>query len=147
MLYRGFRFDFTASHKLYNPKWTAQKNREVFGPCASANWHGHNFTLYITLKGPASEAGYLIDEHYFTELVEERILSQLDQRNISVEDGFLSHAPATCEYIVQQIWHRLESLLKEGKHSAKLAHIKLYETKNNSVELGDIEPHHYSLKV
>jgi hypothetical protein len=28
-----------------------EKNLEVFGPCAYNNWHGHNFEIFVTVKG------------------------------------------------------------------------------------------------
>ena len=55
---------FNAAHKLYNPDWTPEKNEEVFGRCANANWHGHNFELFVTIKGkPDPETGRLSAEH------------------------------------------------------------------------------------
>jgi 6-pyruvoyltetrahydropterin/6-carboxytetrahydropterin synthase len=42
---------FNAAHKLYNPNWNKEKNDEMFGACANENWHGHNFDLFVTIKG------------------------------------------------------------------------------------------------
>ena len=47
---------FNAAHKLYNPNWSKEKNDEVFGKCANENWHGHNFELFVTIKGLISFA-------------------------------------------------------------------------------------------
>jgi 6-pyruvoyltetrahydropterin/6-carboxytetrahydropterin synthase len=53
---------FNAAHKLVNPSWTPEKNEEVFGLCANENWHGHNYELYVTIKGePDPETGFLFD--------------------------------------------------------------------------------------
>ena len=53
---------FNAAHKLYNPAWAREKNEEVFGACANENWHGHNYELYVTIKGePDPETGFLMD--------------------------------------------------------------------------------------
>lgn len=51
------KMHFNGAHKLYNPSWTEEKNEEVFGRCANKNWHGHNFDLYVTVKGGA-KPGY-----------------------------------------------------------------------------------------
>ncbi len=53
---------FNAAHKLYNPAWTYEQNDAVFGPCANANWHGHNFDLIFTVNGePAPDTGFVIN--------------------------------------------------------------------------------------
>ena len=51
---------FNAAHKLYNPSWSKEKNDEVFGKCANENWHGHNFELFVTIKGkPDPDTGFI----------------------------------------------------------------------------------------
>ena len=53
---------FNAAHKLFNPAWSREKNEEVFGKCANENWHGHNFELFVTLKGePDRDTGFVYD--------------------------------------------------------------------------------------
>ena len=53
---------FNAAHKLYNPRWSKEKNEALFGVCANENWHGHNFDLYVTIKGTADpDTGFLMD--------------------------------------------------------------------------------------
>ena len=53
---------FNAAHKLYNPAWTREQNDEVFGKCANENWHGHNFELFVTVKGnPNPDTGFIVD--------------------------------------------------------------------------------------
>ena len=51
MIYLTRLEHFNAAHKLYNPAWSKEKNEEVFGKCANENWHGHNYELYVTVKG------------------------------------------------------------------------------------------------
>ena len=38
---------FNAAHRLHNPDWSAEKNKEIFGLCNNANYHGHNYELII----------------------------------------------------------------------------------------------------
>ena len=53
---------FNAAHRLSNPKWSDEKNQNVFGKCANANWHGHNYELIVTVKGSVNpETGFLMD--------------------------------------------------------------------------------------
>src|SRR3546814_12343140 len=65
---------FNAAHKLENPNWTDEKNREVFGKCANKNWHGHNYQLFITVKGePDPETGYVTDLKKMSTTIREHI--------------------------------------------------------------------------
>ena len=60
MVYVIRKEHFNAAHRLFNPNWTEEKNLEVFGPCANNNWHGHNFELFVTVKGkPDASTGFV----------------------------------------------------------------------------------------
>ena len=62
MVFITRRERFNAAHKLYKEDWSAEKNLEVFGKCSNPNWHGHNYELYITVKGvPDAITGFVID--------------------------------------------------------------------------------------
>ena len=53
---------FNAAHKLYNDTWTEAKNLEVFGKCANKNWHGHNYELFVTVKGEVNkDTGFVVN--------------------------------------------------------------------------------------
>ena len=53
---------FCAAHKLANPNWSDDKNEEIFGRCSNKNWHGHNYELFVTVKGEVHpETGFIID--------------------------------------------------------------------------------------
>ena len=56
------RARFNAAHRLWNDAWDAEKNFEVFGKCANPNWHGHNYEVFVTVRGEIDEAtGYFIN--------------------------------------------------------------------------------------
>ena len=58
MVYLTRQEHFNAAHKLYNPNWSNEQNNAVFGVCANENWYGHNYDLYVTVKGnPDPETG------------------------------------------------------------------------------------------
>src|SRR6187401_3515352 len=81
---------FNAAHKLYNPGWSREKNHEVFGKCANENWHGHNFELYVTIKGdPDPETGFIFDAKKLGGLINERVIEKLDHRNLNVDVDFM----------------------------------------------------------
>ena len=63
---------FNAAHKLYNPNWSKEKNEEVFEGCANENWHGHNFDLYVTVKGEIDpETGFVMNLKDLSKLVKQ----------------------------------------------------------------------------
>lgn len=123
---------FNAAHKLYNEDWTEAKNKEVFGKCANANWHGHNYKLEVTVKGtPDAETGYFINAHELSQIVKKEITEVLDHRNLNVDIDFLIAKQPTSEILVMSIWKKLEPHL-EGK--CTLHRLKLIETPNIYVE-------------
>lgn len=62
MVYLTRQEHFNAAHKLFNPAWTKEENEAVFGVCANENWHGHNYNLYVTVKGvPHPDTGFVYD--------------------------------------------------------------------------------------
>jgi 6-pyruvoyltetrahydropterin/6-carboxytetrahydropterin synthase len=72
VIYVTRKVHFNAAHKLYNPKWSKEKNQEVFGGCANENWHGHNYVLEVTISvTPDPETGYVVDLKILKEILEE----------------------------------------------------------------------------
>ncbi len=128
---------FNAAHKLYNPDWSAEKNEEVFGRCANANWHGHNFELYITVKGrPDPETGFVFDAKKLSAIAQERVIDLLDHRNINIEVEFMRGKLCSIENLAVGIWNQLEGHLPPG---VRLHAVKLYETPRIYVEyFGDV---------
>ncbi len=123
---------FNAAHKLFNPDWSFQKNEEVFGKCANENWHGHNYELYVTIKGkPNQETGFLFDVKHLSKIIKEYILDILDHKNLNIEVPFLHNKMCSTENIAIGIWEQLIPHLPE---TIQLHAIKLYETPRIFVE-------------
>ncbi len=134
LVYVSRKEHFNAAHKLYNPNWTEEKNKEVFGPCANVNWHGHNFELVVTVKGiPDPDTGFVVDLKRLSQLIKERVVNKLDHKNINMDVDFMEGKMASCEILVVEIWKILEAGLPEITE-AKMHCIKLVETRNNYVE-------------
>lgn len=134
------RETFNAAHKLYREDWSEQKNWEVFGKCSNHNWHGHNFTIYVTVKGiPNPDTGFVINLKDLSEIVKQEVVEPLDHKNLNLDVPFLKGMLASTENIVIQVWDRiLDPIAKAG---GQLAKIKLVETDNNFVEyFGGEEP-------
>lgn len=123
---------FNAAHKLYNPAWSREKNDEVFGKCANENWHGHNYELYVTIKGEVNaETGFLFDAKKLSVIIKETVLDKLDHKNLNVEVDFLKDKMCSTENLAIGIWKQLERSLPA---EIKLHCIKLYETPRIYVE-------------
>ena len=117
---------FNAAHKLFRPDWSEQKNDEVFGKCANANWHGHNFDLFVTVKGiPDPETGFVINLKHLSNLLKLEVVDKLDHKNLNLDVDFLFGQMPSIENIVIAIWNQI---------GGQLYSIKLYETENNFVE-------------
>ena len=126
---------FNAAHKLYNPKWSVEKNEEVFGVCANENWHGHNFELIVTVKGvPNPETGFVIDLKVLGDIIKEKIIDKVDHKNLNLDVDFMTGKMASCEIFVLEIWKILAPALLAAEPTAKLHYIKLIETPKNFVE-------------
>lgn len=135
MLYVSRKEHFNAAHKLYNPKWSREKNIEVFGPCANENWHGHNFDLIVTIKGkPDPETGFVVDLKKLSTLIRTEVIDKLDHKNLNVDVDFMKDKLASCENLVIEIWKILESHLPNITKFGQLHSVRLYETPRNYVE-------------
>ncbi|MFB1003515.1 MAG: 6-carboxytetrahydropterin synthase [Bacteroidia bacterium] len=132
MVYVTRKVHFNGAHKLYNPKWSEEKNEEVFGRCANKNWHGHNFDMYVTVKGnPNPDTGFVMDLKKLKIILNDKVVSKLDHSNFNVDVDFLKDVMPSIENIVMKIW---EQILPELPADVQLHCIKLYETENQYVE-------------
>jgi len=133
MIYITRRERFNAAHRLFKPEYSDEKNLEVFGKCSNPNWHGHNYTLFVTVKGDVNpDTGFLVNLKDLSALIEERVIEKLDHRNINLEVDFMSGILASTENLAIGIWNELKSSIIEM--GAELHSIKIYETENNFVE-------------
>jgi 6-pyruvoyltetrahydropterin/6-carboxytetrahydropterin synthase len=124
---------FNAAHKLWREEWSEEKNREVFGKCANPNWHGHNYSLFVTVKGnPNPETGFVADLKELSSLIRRLITEELDHKNINLDVEWMKGKMASTEILAVEIWKRLFTEVE--KLGCRLHSIKLFETDNNSVE-------------
>jgi 6-pyruvoyltetrahydropterin/6-carboxytetrahydropterin synthase len=123
---------FNAAHKLYNPGWSRERNDEVFGKCANENWHGHNYELYVTVKGdPDPETGFLFDAKHLSTIIKEKITDKLDHKNLNVDVDFMRGKMCSSENLAIAIWNQL---LPHIPSPVQLHCIKLYETPRIYIE-------------
>ncbi len=124
---------FNAAHKLWNPSWTAERNREVFGKCANENWHGHNYEMHVTVKGePDPETGFVFNAKKLGEIIQNEVCEKIDHRNLNLDVDFMKGKFTSAENLTVAIWQLLESAMKP--YGAQLHCIKLFETPRIYVE-------------
>jgi 6-pyruvoyltetrahydropterin/6-carboxytetrahydropterin synthase len=133
MIYITRKESFNAAHKLSRADWSLEKNNEVYGKCANPNWHGHNYQLYVTVKGEVNpETGFLVDLKWLKLIINEHVVDKIDHRNLNLDVDFMKDKLASTENLAIAIWDILLPLVHEG--GAQLHCIKIYETENNFVE-------------
>lgn len=130
LVYITRRARFNAAHKLWNPRWSAEQNFEVFGKCAGENWHGHNFDVYVTLKGEIDpETGYFINFSDLKAIMKERIEEPLDHKNLNLDVPWLAGKQTSTEVLAMGIWHEMEEGL--AAYPCALHRVRVWETENN----------------
>lgn len=126
------RLHFSAAHRLAREDWDDERNRRIFGQCASPNWHGHNYELDVTVEGEVDpETGFVLDLKALRDVVEERVIAEIDHRNLNLDVPWLAGVNPTTENLVVAIWRRLARALPEG---TRLVRLVLWETPRNYVE-------------
>ena len=133
MIYITRRERFSAAHKLSRTDWSEDRNQEVFGKCSNPNWHGHNYELYVTVKGEINpETGFLIDLRIMKDLISAHVIEKLDHKNVNLDVDFMQGKMASTEVLAVEIFNILAPLIQPL--GAQLHCIKLCETENNFIE-------------
>jgi len=123
---------FNAAHKLFNPAWSKEKNNEVFGKCANENWHGHNFELFVTVKGEVNpDTGFVMDAKQLSKIIKDKVVEVLDHKNLNLDVPFMAGKLCSIENLTFEIWQQLIPFLPQG---VALHSIKLVETPRIFVE-------------
>jgi len=125
------RLMFNAAHRVHNPALSDEENTRLFGKCNNPNWHGHNYTLDVSVRGSIDEkTGYVLDLGVLKRIVTERVVDKIDHKNLNLDVDFMRGVNPTSEHIITAMWRELEPAI----HPAKLVRLVLWETANNYVE-------------
>jgi 6-pyruvoyltetrahydropterin/6-carboxytetrahydropterin synthase len=113
------------AHKLYNSNWSSQKNIEIYGKCS--NCHGHNFNLFVTIKGEIDQdSGMVINFSDLKNVIDKEVCSKIDHKFLNNDVAEFKDIVPTSENICLVIWSWLKPKLPN------LFEIKLEETGNNT---------------
>jgi len=119
---------FSASHRLHNPALSAAENEQIYGLCNNANGHGHNYDLYVTIKGePDPRTGMIMDLKELKTIISREIIKPMDHKHLNDDVDFLAGIIPTAENLAIAIWQRLKDKIPHGE----LYKVKLYETPRN----------------
>lgn len=131
MLYLTRRETFNAAHKLHIAEWSDEKNRSVFGKCSNRNWHGHNYTLFVTVAGqPDPVTGFVMDAKMLSNIMKEEVVDQVDHRNFNLDiDWIPKTVQPTTENLLILFWKQMESRINAAG-GASLYCVRLHETEN-----------------
>lgn len=133
MIYITRRERFNAAHKLFREGWSDTQNLEVFGKCSNPNWHGHNYELFVTVKGNINpETGFVMDLKELKRIIRTYVSDKLDHKNINLDVEFMRGKMASTEVLAKEIYNQLRPHIEV--YQVKLHSIKLFETENNFVE-------------
>ena len=133
MIYLTRRERFNAAHRLFRDEWPDEKNMEVFGKCSNPNWHGHNYILFVSVKGDINpDTGFVVNLKNLSALINKEVIDKVDHKNLNLEVDFMKGKMVSAENIAVAIWQVLEKPIKEL--GADLHCIKIVETENNFVE-------------
>lgn len=130
-VYLTRRETFAAAHRLFKPELSDEENFNLFGKCSNPNWHGHNYTLEVTVFGEVDkETGFVLDIKKLKDIMREYVISKVDHKNLNIDTNFMKGIIPTSENITIAIWNQLADKISGGR----LYSVKLYETENNYFE-------------
>ena len=128
------RAHFNAAHRLHNPSWSDEKNREVFGKCNSPYFHGLNFELEVRVRGEVDpNTGFVIDLGELGWIIKEQVERRFDHKNLNVDCPEFKNLLPSTEHLAKVIYDVLKPIIGDDRE----LHITLFETAKNGVEYGD----------
>ena len=124
---------FSAAHKLSRSNWSEEKNAELFGKCANPNWHGHNYQLWVTVKGDMNpETGFVANLSDISKILMSKVIQKVDHKNLNLDVDFMKDKLPSTEVLAVEIWNQIE--VPVNALGCTLHCVKIQETEKNFVE-------------
>ena len=125
------RLTFNSAHRVHNPELSDVENARLFGKCNNPNWHGHNYVLEVSVRGPVeAKTGYVVDLAKVKEIATKEVIDKVDHLNLNLDVDFMHNVIPTTENLAVGIWN----ILVRALAPAQLVLIRLWESENNRVE-------------
>lgn len=136
MLRLSQKFEFSASHRLFNRDLSEDENCRVFGKCSNPNGHGHNYELQVTLEGESGAVGGVLKSlPDFERIVSVTVLDRFDHKNLNIDVPEFADIIPSVENIARVIYRMLRPRLQET--GAKLAAVTVWETSKTWYEYSE----------
>ena len=116
VFYFSEKFEFAATHTLWNDKFSEEKNLEVFGKCANPAGHGHNYVVQVTVQRPVSREEH--DIGGFERTVYDAFISCVDHKNLNLQVPEFGRMNPTVENIARFAWEKLEGKFTDSRLSS-----------------------------
>jgi 6-pyruvoyltetrahydropterin/6-carboxytetrahydropterin synthase len=127
------RQEFSASHRLHDPRLSDEENRALYGPCNNLHGHGHNYEYEVTVKGPVPASGMILDLNVLMVIMREEIFERVDHRHLNHDVPFLEGVITTAENIAIAFWEQLAPRLAQHE-GFRLHRVRVSESHGSYVD-------------
>lgn len=129
------RVHFSSGHRYFNPEFSEEKNREIFGSCYSPYGHGHNYILEAYFEGPVDpQTGMVVNLRDVDQLLKE-VTDPLDHHHLNFDiDEFKNKIPTT-ENIALYLYREIQAKMKD-QDAISLYKVRLFEGDDLWVDVG-----------
>ncbi len=120
------KFEFSASHRLNNPKLSETENQSIFGKCNNLHGHGHNYEVQVTLIGTPDSSGTLMPTRQLEQIVLSQSIDKLDHKHLNVEVPEFKDLNPSVENIAKTIYQMIADQLQQP--NCRLKSVTVWET-------------------
>ena len=130
------RYRFCAAHRLHTDQLSAEENWATFGKCNNPNGHGHNYVVFVSVRGDIDPVTHqVLDVSRLDAVVERIVVQRFDHQDLNLDPEFATQT-TTGENLVLLIWDLLVDKLPAGR----LVKVGVIETRDNYFEYsGSVE--------
>lgn len=108
---------FRATHRFFQPAWSAERNRARFGPATDEPGHAHDYRCAVTVTGamdPATDT--IVDLAELDEILAAEIVSRLDGKHLNLDLPEFAYGKTlpSCEALARYFFGRIAARLPRG---------------------------------
>lgn len=127
------RQEFSAAHRLHDPRLSDEENARLYGPCNNPNGHGHTYVYEVTVRGCIPPSGMIIDLNVLRGIMTEEIFARVDHKHLDLDVEFMSGRISTAENLAVAFWERLAPRIDEFD-GCRLQRLRVFEGPDSYVD-------------